>query len=123
MLKVKADKRLLLLILLFLFVFTLMLVAVLYFILSTRILFFAVLILSAAFLASSVWITSYFLSTFYEKGEDCIKITSGVIIKKYTCISIGAPFVAVRYKLPFKTGFTVVFVYGGSQIILSTKVV
>jgi membrane protein YdbS with pleckstrin-like domain len=78
--------------------------------------------LSVVIFAFSVWIFLYFSSVKYEKEEGSLKITSGILIKKFTCISTETPYTVVVYHLPFRTGFALIFTYGGMQIILNKEI-
>ena len=120
----KADKRLLVLLLLVLLLSGFAVVMILRFLLRESMAFFvAVCILLSVLLIISLWLTLYFTSVSYEKGDRCLKIISGIIIKKRTFIRTDNPPVVARYRLPLGTGFAVIYIYGGVQLILSTEVV
>ncbi len=117
-----ADKKLLLLILSMSMISFISVISVLFFLLNEKPFLILLIILLFLYLLSVLWLMLYFHSVKYEKGESGIKIMSGVIVKKYTVINTDTPPVIVNYRLPFNTGIAIVYVYGGTQLILSTKV-
>lgn len=124
MTSLKADKRLLVLLLLVLLLSGSAVVMILRFLLKGSTAFFvAVCIMLSALVIISLWLTLYFVSVSYERGDRCLKITSGIIIKKHTFIRTDNPLVVARYRLPLGTGFSVIYIYGGIQLILSTEVI
>ena len=82
MTSLKADKRLLVLLLLVLLLSGSAVVMILRFLLKGSTAFFvAVCIMLSALVIISLWLTLYFVSVSYERGDRCLKITSGIIIK------------------------------------------
>ncbi len=119
---ITADKGLLLILLLLYSLFTAIILLVLSLILSGKAMLYAVLAVSVIFAIFTFYSVLYFLTVRYEKGDKFIKISSGIIVKKYTYISRAShPFIA-RYHLPFEKGFLIVRLYSGTQVIFSTKV-
>lgn len=118
-----ADKKLLLLILSLSVISFICVISALYFLLNEKPFLILLTILLPLYLIFSLWLILYFLSVKYEKGESGIKISSGVIVKKYIVINTDASPVTINYRLPFNTGIAIVYVYGGTQLILSTKVI
>lgn len=118
-----ADKKLLLFILLLLLLFVTAVILVLFFLVKTKLFIILASALSVLFLVLALWLILYFRSVKYEKGESFIKITSGIVVRKITFISTETSPVVIRYTLPLDTGFAVVYIYGGAQLILSTKVI
>lgn len=118
-----ADKKLLLLILSLSVISFICVISALFFLLNEKSFLILLLILLSLYILLSLWLILYFLSVKYEKGESSIKITSGVIVKKYTVINTDSSPVTVNYSFPFNTGITIVYVYGGTQLILSKKVI
>ena len=119
---IKADFGLLsLLLIIYAAVNTVILLA-LSLILGGKAMLFALLISSALYVFVTAYAVAYFMTVKYEKEVEYIKIISGVIIKKYTYINTDPlPFVA-NYSLPFNKGFSIIRIYGGVQVIFSTKV-
>ncbi len=119
---IKADKGLLIILLLLYTLFTAVILLVLSLILSGKAMLYAVLAISLIFAIFTFYTVLYFFTVRYEKGERFIKISSGIIVKKYTYISRETQPFIVRYQLPFGKGFMIVRLYSGTQAIFSTKV-
>ena len=119
---IKADIGLLLILLLILTIAFTVILLVLSLILSGKAVFLAVFSLSVLYALISIYAVLYFLTVRYEKKNGYIKVFSGLIIRRITYINTESlPFV-VNYSLPFKKGFSIVYLYGGTQVIFSTKV-
>ena len=119
---IKADMGLLMVLLLITALVNAILLLALSLVLNGKAMLYALLALSLLFVIFTIYSVVYFLTVKYEKGDVYIKISSGIIIRKYTYISTDMlPFVA-KYHLPFKKGFSVIRIFGGTQVIFSTKV-
>ena len=120
---IRADKGLLLVLLLIYAAINTVILLVLSLVLSGRAMLFAVLAASVLYAAFTVYLVLYFLTVKYEKESEFIKITSGIFVRKFTYICTNPlPFVS-SYRLPFGVGFSVIRIYGGTQVIFSKKVI
>ncbi len=119
---IRADKGLLIMLLSLYTLFTAVVLLVLSLILGGKSTLYAVLVVSLIFTIFTLYSVLYFFTVRYEKGERCIKISSGILVRKYTYINRETQPYISRYKLPFGKGFLVVRLYSGTQVIFSTKV-